>query len=52
MTLKRSKAPKAFKENIKTEEKRGNSKKKSVAIAYGEADLAKKRDAKERKKRK
>lgn len=50
--LKKSKSPKAFKENIKTEMKHGKPKKQSVAIAYSEAREAKKRDKKEDKKKK
>lgn len=49
--LKKSKSPKAFKENIKTEMKAGKKKKQSVAIAYAEARDAKKRDMKEKKKK-
>lgn len=48
MALHRSKSPKAFQENIRTEMRRGRKKKQAIAIAYGEADLAKKRDRKER----
>lgn len=50
MPLKKSKSPKAFKDNIKKEMKEGKPKKQSVAIAYSEAREAKKRDMKERKK--
>lgn len=52
MPLKKSKSPKAFKENMKKEMKEGKPKKQAVAIAYSEADKAKKRDKKEDKKKK
>lgn len=52
MPLKKSKSPKAFKENIKTEVKHGKPKKQAVAIAYSEARSAKKRDRKEDTKKK
>lgn len=42
MPLIRSMAPKAFKENIKTEVKAGKPVKQAVAIAYSEAREAKK----------
>jgi hypothetical protein len=51
MPLKRGKSNKAFQENVKTEMKRGRKQKQAVAIAYGEADLAKKRDSKEKRAR-
>jgi len=50
MKLKKSKSPKDFQENIKTEEKKGKSKKKSIGVAYREAGEAKKRDKKAKKK--
>ena len=50
MPIHRSKSPKAFQENIKREERFGKKKKQAVAIAYAEADRAKRRDAGERRK--
>ena len=44
MPIHRSKSPKAFQENIKREERFGKGKKQAVAIAFGEADWAKRRD--------
>ena len=43
MSLIKSKSPKAFKENIKTEVKAGRPVKQAVAIAYSEARAAKKK---------
>jgi hypothetical protein len=51
MPLKKSKSLKAFKENIKTEVKRGKPKKQAVAIAYSEAREDKKIDKKDKKKK-
>jgi hypothetical protein len=50
MPLVKSKSPKAFQKNIKTEVKAGKPVKQAVAIAYSEADAAKRRDRKEKKK--
>jgi hypothetical protein len=52
MPLVKSKSPKAFQKNIKTEVKAGKPVKQAVAIAYSEARSAKKRDAKEAAKKK
>ena len=49
---KETKTAKGFAKNIKIEKKKGHSEKQSVAIAYGEADKAKKRDKKEKMKAK
>lgn len=50
MPLKKSKSPKAFSSNVKTEMKAGKPQKQAVAIAYKEAGGAKKRDKKEKEK--
>jgi hypothetical protein len=49
---KETKTKKGFAKNIKIEEKKGKPKKESIAIAYGEAREAKKRDRKESLERK
>ena len=51
MPLIRSMAPKAFKQNIKTEVKAGKPVKQAVAIAYSEAREAKKASDKKPKKK-
>jgi hypothetical protein len=48
---KETKTKKGFAKNIKIEEKK-HPKKQAIAIAYGEADKAKKRDKKEDMKKK
>jgi len=48
MPLIKSKSPKAFKENIKTEVKAGRPVKQAVAIAYSEKREAAKKDAKKK----
>lgn len=42
---KKAVSPKGFQENIKSERKRGKKLDQAVAIAYGEADSAKKKAA-------
>ncbi len=49
MPLEKSKSPKAFKKNIKTEMKAGKPQKQAVAIAYSEKKEAEK-CAKKKKK--
>lgn len=48
---KETKTKKGFAKNIKTEMKKGKPQKQAVAIAYSEAKEAKKRDAKEKRKK-
>lgn len=48
MKMQRSKSPGKFQKVIKEMKKAGYSNKRAVGTAFGEADLAKKRDAKER----
>jgi hypothetical protein len=49
MPLVKSKSPKAFKENIKTEVKAGKPIKQAVAIAFSEKRSAAKASAKKKK---
>ena len=49
MAIHRSKSPKAFQKNIQREERLGKPEKQAVAIAFGEADWAKQRDAAKRR---